>query len=275
MQKHGSFIGAESNVRAPVPAPDPSVKIRVDRVSKVFAGGGRGTVTALDVVSAEIANEEIVCLLGPSGCGKSTLLNIIAGFEAPSTGTVSVGGRVVERPGPERAMVFQTPALFPWLTVKANIELGVKCRGVPRSEYEQRAAEYIAAMGLEGFERHYPYQLSGGMRQRVSIARALLGKPDVLLLDEPFGALDAQTRLSMQELLLQMWDRFRPTIVFVTHDVEEAVFLASRILLMSARPGRMRDEIPVPLARPRSFEVLTTEEFVSIKKNLLTRVHGQ
>jgi NitT/TauT family transport system ATP-binding protein len=276
MQKRSCFIGVESSVRDPHgAAPGRSVKIRVDGVSKIFGGGGRGAVTALDVVNADIASEEIVCLLGPSGCGKSTLLNIIAGFDAPTTGTVSVGGRLVERPGPDRAMVFQTPALFPWLTVKANIELGVKCRGVPRSEYEENSSEYISAMGLEGFEHHYPYQLSGGMRQRVSIARALLGKPDVLLLDEPFGALDAQTRLTMQELLLQMWDRFRPTIVFVTHDVEEAVFLANRILLMSARPGRMRDEIPVPLARPRSFEVLTSDEFVAIKKDLLTRVHNQ
>jgi NitT/TauT family transport system ATP-binding protein len=170
-------------------------------------------------------------------------------------------------------MVFQTPALFPWFTVAQNIMLGARCRGVPRRDYERSASAFIAAVGLAGFEHHYPYQLSGGMRQRVSIARALLGRPDVLLLDEPFGALDAQTRLSMQELLLRIWDRFRPTIVFVTHDVEEAVFLASRVLLMSARPGRIREELAVTLPRPRSFEVLTTEEFVLIKKHLLSLVH--
>lgn len=269
MQKHASFTGAANKIR---PMPNPAVKIRIDRVSKTF-GVGPTAVTALEAVDTEIYTEEIVCLLGPSGCGKSTLLNIIAGFDAPTTGSVQVGGRPVERPGPDRAMVFQTPALFPWLTVKGNIELGAKCRGIARHDYEAGAAEYIGAMGLKGFENHYPYQLSGGMRQRVSIARALLGKPDVLLLDEPFGALDAQTRLAMQELLLQVWDRYRPTIVFVTHDVEEAVFLASRILLMSARPARMREEIRVPLERPRSFEVLTTDEFVSIKKQLLSRVH--
>ena len=185
--------------------PAPEVKIKVDQVSKVFASHGQAPVPALDIISTEIHAQEIVCLLGPSGCGKSTLLNIIAGFEPPSTGTVCVSGRTVTKPGPDRGMVFQAPALFPWLTVRQNITLGAKCRGTPAQDYEARAAEYIAAIGLQGFEHYYPYQLSGGMRQRVSIARALLGEPDVLLLDEPFGALDAQTRLSMQELLLQIW----------------------------------------------------------------------
>ena len=249
------------------------VKIKLVDVSKVFGAPRKNAVTALDVVNAEIKTEEIVCLLGPSGCGKSTLLNIIAGFEEPSSGTVSVGGRAVTRPGPDRAMVFQAPALFPWFNVRKNVILGAKCRGMPRKSYEDGASKYLDAVGLRGFERHYPYQLSGGMRQRASIARALLGQPDVLLLDEPFGALDAQTRLSMQELLLQVWDRFRPTIVFVTHDVEEAVFLADRVFLMSARPGRMREQIGVPLSRPRSFEVLTTKEFVDIKKHLLSLIH--
>ena len=250
-----------------------TAKIRVENVAKTFAERRQAPVTALTAVSIEVHAEEIVCLLGPSGCGKSTLLNIIAGFERPSSGAVFINGRAVDRPGPDRAIVFQTPALFPWLTVAENITLGAKCRGVPRQEYEQGAAEFIGAVGLAGFEHRYPYQLSGGMRQRVSIARALLGHPDVLLLDEPFGALDAQTRLSMQDLLLRIWDRFHPTIVFVTHDVEEAIFLASRVLLMSARPGRIREEIVVTLARPRSFEVLTTVDFVLIKKRLLALVH--
>jgi NitT/TauT family transport system ATP-binding protein len=250
-----------------------TIKIRVQSISKTFAERRQAPVTALDELSIDVHAEEIVCLLGPSGCGKSTLLNIIAGFELPSSGAVFINGRAVNRPGPDRAMVFQTPALFPWFTVAQNITLGAKCRGVSRQEYEQSATEFVGAVGLTGFEHHYPYQLSGGMRQRVSIARALLGHPDVLLLDEPFGALDAQTRLSMQELLLRIWDRFRPTIVFVTHDVEEAVFLASRVLLMSARPGRIREEIVVTLPRPRSFELLTTEDFVLIKKRLLSLVH--
>jgi NitT/TauT family transport system ATP-binding protein len=250
-----------------------TVKIRIEKVSKIFAAQRQAPVTALDVVTIDIHAEEILCLLGPSGCGKSTLLNMIGGFESPSTGAVSINGRAVDRPAPDRAMVFQTPALFPWLTVDQNITLGAKCRGVPREVYDRGATEFIRAVGLSGFEHYYPYQLSGGMRQRVSIARALLGHPEVLLLDEPFGALDAQTRLSMQELLLRIWDQFRPTIVFVTHDVEEAVFLASRVLLMSARPGRIREEIVVALPRPRTFEVLTSDEFVAIKKHLLSLVH--
>jgi ABC-type nitrate/sulfonate/bicarbonate transport system ATPase subunit len=176
-------------------------------------------------------------------------------------------------PGPDRAMVFQTPALFPWFTVQQNIVLGAKCCGVPREVYLKSAAEFISAIGLRGFEHNYPYQLSGGMRQRVSIARALLGKPEVLLLDEPFAALDAQTRLAMQELLLRIWDNFHPTIVFVTHDVEEAVFLASRVIVMTARPGRLREEVVVPIPRPRTYEVLTTDAFVATKKRLLMLMH--
>ena len=247
--------------------------IHIQNLTKEFIGPKGVTFPALDRVSAEIHDEEVVCLLGPSGCGKSTLLNVIAGFEAPTQGTVSIRGQIVTHPGPDRAVVFQTSALLPWFTVIDNITLGVKCRGMPRDQYSRRAAEYITAIGLQGFEHHYPYQLSGGMRQRVSIARALLGQPEVLLLDEPFGALDAQTRLTMQELLLDIWDKYRPTIVFVTHDVEEAVFLASRVLVMSARPGRIREEVVVPIPRPRTFNVLTSEAFVATKKQLLDLVH--
>jgi len=248
-------------------------KILVKDVAKSFQGRGGSEIVALGRVNLEVFDQEIVCLLGPSGCGKSTLLDIIAGFERQSDGSVSVNGKAVTEPGPDRAMVFQTPALFPWFTVEQNIVLGAKCRGLPRHAYLQAANEYIAAIGLRGFERAYPYQLSGGMRQRVSIARALLGNPEVLLLDEPFGALDAQTRLSMQELLLGIWDRFRPTIVFVTHDVEEAIFLANRVVVMTTRPGRVREEVAVPIPRPRGYEVLTSEAFISAKKRILALLH--
>ena len=258
---------------AQISIPSTSPKIRIDAVTKTFEGRGSSKISALDRVSTDIADQEIVCLLGPSGCGKSTLLNIIAGFEQPTTGSVSINGKIMAGPGPDRAMVFQTPALFPWFTVQQNIVLGAKCRGVPHDVYLRSAAEFIAAIDLRGFEHNYPYQLSGGMRQRVSIARALLGRPEVLLLDEPFGALDAQTRLAMQELLLRIWDNFHPTIVFVTHDVEEAVFLASRVIVMTARPGRLREEVVVPIPRPRSYEVLTSDAFVATKKRLLRLMH--
>jgi NitT/TauT family transport system ATP-binding protein len=246
-------------------------KIVVRDVCKTFGAGTRhGTeVEALDHVSLEIADQEIVCLVGPSGCGKSTLLNILAGFDAPTGGEVQVGDVEVREAGPDRIVVFQTPALFPWMTVRDNIAFGPRKRGVPARQCLEDAARYMHAMGLDEFARHYPYQLSGGMRQRVQIAGALVNRPDVLLMDEPFVALDFQTRLAMQELLLQIWDEFHPTILFITHDVEEAVFLADRLYVMSRRPGRVKEEIAVPFPKPRRFDIVMTPTFVSIKERVL------
>ena len=193
-------------------------------MSKVFGAPRKNAVTALDVVNAEIKTEEIVCLLGPSGCGKSTLLDVIAGFEEPSSGTVSVGGRVVTRPGPDRAMVFQAPALFPWFNVRKNVILGASVAEC-RKSYEDGASKYLDAVGLRGFQRHYPYQLSGGMRQRASIARALLGNPTCCYWTSRSVRSMHKRGYPCRNCCFQVWDRFRPTIVFVTHDVEEAVFL--------------------------------------------------
>jgi NitT/TauT family transport system ATP-binding protein len=249
----------------------------VQGVTKRFAGAqGKATaVHALEDISFEIAEREVLCLLGPSGCGKSTVLNIIAGFEPPSGGTVSLDGAPITRAGPDRAVVFQSPALFPWLTVSQNVEFAIKYRAGAQHDIGRRASEYIDAVGLSGFEGHFPYQLSGGMRQRVALARALIGDPAVLLLDEPFGALDAQTRLEMHELLQGIWARYHPTILFITHDVEEAIFLADRILVMTPRPGRIRAEFAVPIARPRTFEALTSPAFVSLKREVLALVHSK
>jgi NitT/TauT family transport system ATP-binding protein len=246
-------------------------KIVVREVSRVFPSGrGHGNeVRALDRVSLEIADQEIVCLVGPSGCGKSTLLNMLAGFDAPTSGEVRVGDVEVRHAGPDRIVVFQTPALFPWMTVRDNIAFGPKKRGVPLRQCWEDAARFMHAMGLDDFGAHYPYQLSGGMRQRVQIAGALVNRPDVLLMDEPFVALDFQTRLGMQELLLQIWDEFHPTIFFITHDVEEAVFLADRLYVMTRRPGRVKEEIAIPFPKPRSFDIVTTPTFVSIKERVL------
>jgi NitT/TauT family transport system ATP-binding protein len=246
-------------------------KIVVRAVSKTFGSSSRhGTeVQALDTVSLEIADQEIVCLVGPSGCGKSTLLNMLAGFDAPTTGEVRVGDVEVRDTGPDRIVVFQTPALFPWMTVRDNIAFGPRKRGVPARRCLEEATRYMHAMGLDDFGGHYPYQLSGGMRQRVQIASALINRPDVLLMDEPFVALDFQTRLGMQELLLQIWDEFHPTILFITHDVEEAVFLADRLYVMTKRPGRIKEEIAVPFPKPRTFDIVTTQTFVSIKEHVL------
>ncbi len=246
-------------------------KIVLEDVSKIYAGQGKGMgdVVAVDEVGFSISDREIVCLVGPSGCGKSTILNMIAGFEHPSSGRITVGGRAVDGASPDRMVVFQSPALFGWLRVLDNIVFGLKMQGVAKGKYMPEAERYIEAMGLSNFARHYPYQLSGGMRQRVQIARALINRPEVLLMDEPFGALDFQTRLSMQELLLKVWSEFHPTIMFITHDVEEAIFLGDRVYVMSRRPGRIKEELNVPFAKPRTFDILTTAEFVGIKERVL------
>jgi NitT/TauT family transport system ATP-binding protein len=245
-------------------------KIVLSNVSKVFEPSNRNGhgILALDKVGLEISDQEIVCLVGPSGCGKSTLVNMVAGFDAPSTGQVLVNSANVRDTGPDRIVVFQTPALFPWMTVIDNIAFGPRKRGIPAQRCREDAARYMHAMGLDAFANHFPYQLSGGMRQRVQIAGALVNRPDVLLMDEPFVALDFQTRLVMQELLLQIWDEFHPTILFITHDVEEAVFLADRLYVMTKRPGRIKKEIRVPFPKPRTFDIVTTKEFVTIKEHV-------
>jgi NitT/TauT family transport system ATP-binding protein len=223
-----------------------------------------------------VGDGEFVCLLGPSGCGKSTVLNLVAGFEDPDSGSLQQDGRPIIGPSPERGMVFQQPTLFPWLTVLENVTFGPRMAGKPASEYRPQAERYLRLVGLQGFEHHAIWQLSGGMRQRVALARAWLSNPEVLLMDEPFGALDAQTRLMMQELLISLWQQTGTTILFVTHDVDEALLLADRVLVMSARPGIVREELRVPFARPRSIENLVTDtEYASLKRRILHTVREE
>jgi NitT/TauT family transport system ATP-binding protein len=229
-------------------------------------------VHALDKIDLEVQPGEFVALLGPSGCGKSTLLNLVAGFEKPSAGTLTVHGKSVEKPGPDRGVVFQEAALFPWLSVWENVIFGPKTQGLKASDYEARANEMLQIVGLSDFKHHLPVQLSGGMRQRVGIARILTLGSRVLLMDEPFGALDAQTRLTMQELLLDVWQKLKPTILFVTHDIDEALFLADTIYVMSARPGRLQARMNVPLPRPRSIEDTTSASFNAMKREILQQI---
>jgi ABC-type nitrate/sulfonate/bicarbonate transport system ATPase subunit len=232
----------------------------IDGVSKVF-----GSTKALERIDLEIADNDFLCILGPSGCGKSTLLRIVAGLEVPSTGKALLDGQPVERPGPDRGMVFQSYTLFPWLTVRENILFGT------RSTAEKTDA-LILKVGLKGFENHYPKQLSGGMQQRTALARALANDPKILLLDEPFGALDNQTRALMQELLLGIWEADRKTVLFVTHDIDEAIFMASRVAVMSARPGRLKTIVPVGLPHPRHYTMKTTPEFSALKARLTEEI---
>jgi NitT/TauT family transport system ATP-binding protein len=228
-----------------------TVRVIVERLSKVYRDRSGHEVLALDGIDLTVAPREFVALLGPSGCGKSTLLNIIAGLLPPTAGQVFFEGE--RRPGrPPTAMVFQEFALFPWRTVQANVEFGLEELGVPRGERAARARRYLELAGLAGFEARYPHQLSGGMRQRVGIARALAVDPAVLLMDEPFSALDAQTRTLMMEELLSIWARTRQSILYVTHNIQEAVFMADRVVVLSRRPGRVLDIVPVELARPRT-----------------------
>jgi len=248
--------------------------IEIRGVWKEFAKGER-RVMALQDIDLDVAQREFVAILGPSGCGKSTLLNMVAGFDHPTRGSVKVEGEAIAQPSPRRCVVFQEPALFPWLTVMDNVVFGPKTRGQPAAEYRSRAAQIIEQVGLRGFEASYPAELSGGMRQRVGIARVLIMEPRVLLMDEPFGSLDAQTRSLMQELLLELWQRHQQTVLFITHDIEEALLLADRVCVMTARPGRIKKSIRVPMPRPRSIDLTLSPEFNALRREVLDLIREE
>ena len=248
------------------------VILRVDGLSKVFNSHGRSTL-ALNDISFTTHRREFLCVVGPSGCGKSTLVRILAGLEEPSCGEVLLEGHPVTEPGSDRGMVFQGYTLFPWLTVKKNVMFGPQVNGYGREEAEREAIQWLQLIGLEKFADCYPNQLSGGMKQRVAIVRALANQPQILLMDEPFGALDAQTRCRMQAHLLEIWRKIDITIVFITHDLEEAIFLADRILVLSAHPGEVQELIEVAVPRPRSVAQFITPEFLATKARLEELIH--
>jgi NitT/TauT family transport system ATP-binding protein len=248
--------------------------IEIVDVSKEFAKGER-RVLALQDISLSVAEREFVAILGPSGCGKSTLLNMVAGFDHPTRGAVRVADKEIVAPSPSRAVVFQESALFPWLSVMENVVFGPKTQRQPAADFRRRAAQIIEQVGLRGFETSYPAELSGGMRQRVGIARVLIMQPQVLLMDEPFGSLDAQTRMLMQELLLEVWERHHQTVLFITHDIEEALLLADRVCVMTARPGRIKKSIDVGIPRPRAIEVTTSPEFNSLRREVLALIREE
>jgi NitT/TauT family transport system ATP-binding protein len=241
----------------------------------VTLGEGRKRVEAVQGVDLHIAAGEFVSIVGPSGCGKSTLLNVAAGFVHATTGSAELDGQRIDRPGPERGVVFQQYSLFPWLTVRGNVEYGMQVRGLSRAERRATADDLLGRCGLKSFADHYPEQLSGGMRQRVGIVRALANNPQVLLLDEPFGALDAQTRAVMQEILLDIWSRFRTSVLFITHDIEEAVFLSDRVYAMTARPGRIKTEVRIDLPRPRGHELLDSPEALAHVRTLRAAIREE
>ena len=251
-------------------------QLRIEQVSRTFPSRQGGAPTrALEPVDLEIADNDFITILGPSGCGKSTLLRIVAGLDRATSGQVLLDGAAVSGPGADRGVVFQSYTLFPWLTVRENIAFGLRERGVPEAERARIAGSYIARVGLTGFENHWPKQLSGGMQQRTAIARALANDPKILLLDEPFGALDNQTRALMQEMLLGIWERDRKTVLFVTHDIEEAIFLGSRVVVMTARPGRIKADITIDLPHPRTYKIKTAPEFVQLKERLVEEIRAE
>jgi NitT/TauT family transport system ATP-binding protein len=251
-------------------------QLDIQNVSRVFPGTRGGTVVrALEPTTLFVAPNDFITILGPSGCGKSTLLRIVAGLDKPTEGQVLLNRNPVVAPGPDRGMVFQSYTLFPWLTVAENIAFGLKEKGMPERERNDIVASYIEKVGLRDFANHWPKQLSGGMQQRTAIARALANDPEILLLDEPFGALDNQTRSLMQELLLGIWEREKKTVLFVTHDIEEAAFMASRVVVMSARPGRIKADIRVELPYPRHYTIKTSPEFTELKSRLTEEIRAE
>jgi NitT/TauT family transport system ATP-binding protein len=249
------------------------VVLSIDNLTREYDTGGR-RVTALSGITHEVRTRELTCVIGPSGCGKSTLIRILAGLERPTSGSVDVDGDPVRGPGADRGMVFQNYTLFPWLTVKKNVMFGLKMKGVQPVRAEAAARKWLDMVGLAEFAESYPAELSGGMKQRVAIARALANQPRILLMDEPFGALDAQTRGSMQAHLLRIWESVDVTIVFITHDLDEAIYLADRIVVLGANPGRILEVIEVPVPRPRHTGQFLSGHFLATKKRLETLIYG-
>ena len=249
-------------------------KLKIDNVVKEYVGN-KGKTVALNGVSLDIKENEFICVVGPSGCGKSTLLNIIAGLLEPTSGAVYLDGKKIEGTGVERGVVFQGYALFPWRTVLKNVMFGLEMKRMPKDQAEKIAKKYIKAVGLEGFEHAYPKELSGGMRQRVAIARAYAADPKVLLLDEPFGALDAQTRVQLQSELLNTWEHEKKTCFFITHDVDEAIILAQRVIIMSARPGRIKKIVDIDIPYPRTQATKTDPRFLELKTEIWNEVYQE
>ncbi|NBQ86112.1 MAG: ABC transporter ATP-binding protein [Betaproteobacteria bacterium] len=245
--------------------------LEISQVSKTFVSRG-GTTAALQSTDLSVAENDFITILGPSGCGKSTLLRMVAGLDAPTTGRIALDGQPVTGPGADRGMVFQSYTLFPWLTVLQNVCFGLREKGLPLAEQQSIARAFLAKVGLKDFENHFPRQLSGGMQQRTALARALANNPRILLMDEPFGALDHQTRELMQELLQGIWEAERKTVLFVTHDIDEAIFMGSRVVVMSARPGRIKCDLAVPIAHPRHYSVKTTPAFAELKARLTEEI---
>lgn len=248
--------------------------LSVSNISLTY-GTGEKSVLALDGISFEVRPNEFTVIVGPSGCGKSSLLYIAAGLTEATGGTIHTGGKLVTGPGADRGMVFQSYTLFPWLTVRNNVEYGLKRKGMAQPERNRIVDHYLGEIGLKAFAGHYPKQLSGGMMQRVAIARALANDPDILLMDEPFGALDSQTRHSMQRLLLRVWENTQKTVAFVTHDIDEAILLGDRVIVMTARPGKVKADIRIGIQRPRDPEIVLEPEFIAIKRRIINELRDE
>ncbi|WP_283181776.1 ABC transporter ATP-binding protein [Pseudomonas svalbardensis] len=250
-------------------------RLQVDKVSLRYQKPDGGVFTALDQVSFEVPDQQFAVLVGPSGCGKSSLLYLTAGLNEPTEGEIYVGGQQVQGPGADRGMVFQSYTLFPWLTVRQNVEFGLKRRGMAAAKRKEIVDYYVNEVGLTGFSDNYAKQLSGGMMQRVAIARALANDPQILLMDEPFGALDSQTRLQMQQLLLRVWGNSKKTVLFVTHDIDEAILLGDRVYVMGARPGRIKQILDVPIERPRTLDMVMERSFIDMKRKIFGLLHDE
>ena len=252
-----------------------SPKLRIDNVALRFTSRRGVPVTALENISLDVEDKEFSVIVGPSGCGKTSLLRLVAGLIEPTEGAISLDDTRISGPGRDRGMVFQSYTLFPWLTVQDNVEFGLRIAGIPAAQRRETARRFIAQVGLNGFERLYPKQLSGGMMQRVALARALANDPAILLMDEPFGALDSQTRSLMQELLLDIWQASHKTVLFITHDIDESILLGDRVYVMTARPGRIKEMVQIELPRPRTVDMLTSDAFMAIKRRIMHLIHDE